>query len=62
MLDQINASFIQRVVEEFPRSGTKSLLGALLKRQIDSKPASRIGLIGKQVDIVARVNTAPFAD
>jgi HD superfamily phosphodiesterase len=61
-LDQIDASFMQRVVEEFPRSGTKSLLGALLKQQIDAKPASRIGLIGKQVDVVARVNAAPFAD
>jgi hypothetical protein len=61
-LDQIGTSFIQRVVEEFPRNGTKSLLGTLLKRQIDAKPASRIGLIGRQVDIVARVNAAPFAD
>jgi HD superfamily phosphodiesterase len=60
-LDQIDAPFIQRVVEEFPRNGTKSLIGALLKRQIDAKPESRIGLIGKQADIVARVNAAPFA-
>lgn len=61
-LDQIDARFVQKVITECPRDGMKALVGHLLKRQIDMKPGSRLGLKAKAVDVVARVNAAPFTD
>jgi HD superfamily phosphodiesterase len=61
-LDQIDGKFVQRVVAEYPRTGTKTVIADLLKRQIDAKPASRIGMVARKVDVPARVHAAPFAD
>jgi hypothetical protein len=43
-----------------PRDGTKALIGALLKQQIDSKPHSRIGRLATRVDVLRLVANAPF--
>ena len=61
-LDQIRPAFIQRVIEEFPRDGAKATLATLLGRQIETKPSSRIGMMNRTVDIVARIKGAPFAN
>jgi hypothetical protein len=61
-LDQIEPRVIQQVVAEYPRDGTKALLTALLKLQIDTKPQSRIGLIEARLGLLQRVHDAPFAD
>ncbi len=61
-LDQIEPRIIQQVIAEYPRDGTKALLTALLKLQIDTKPRSRIGLIEARLGLLQRVHDAPFAD
>lgn len=60
--DQIEPRLIQQIVAEYPRDGTKAMLSALLKHQIDTKPGSRIGLVGARVDVPKAVQDAPFAD
>jgi len=60
-IDQIEPRLIQQIVAEYPRDGTKALIGALLKHQIDTKPQSRIGRIATQVDVVKFVSNAPFS-
>jgi hypothetical protein len=59
-IDQIEPRLIQQVVAEYPRDGTKALLVAMLKHQIDTKPQSRIGRIATQVDVLKFVASAPF--
>lgn len=59
-IDQIEPKLIQRIVAEYPREGTKALIGAMLKHQIDTKPQSRIGRIATQVDVLKFVANAPF--
>ena len=59
-IDQIEPKLIQQIVAEYPRDGTKALLGAMLKHQIDTKPQSRIGRIATQVDVIKFVANAPF--
>ena len=60
-IDQIEPKLIQQIVAEYPRDGTKALIGAMLKRQIDTKPQSRIGRIAMQVDVLKFVADAPFS-
>ena len=60
-LDQIEPRLVQEIVAEYPRNGTKSLIVALLTRQIAVKPESHIARIAAQVDIAAAVRNAPFA-
>jgi hypothetical protein len=43
-----------------PRDGTKALIGALLKQQIESKPQSRIGRLATRVDVLRLVANAQF--
>ena len=59
-IDQIDAKLIRRIVEEYPRDGTKVLLTTLLKHQIDTKPNSRIGRSAVRFDVAQLVNAAPF--
>lgn len=59
-LDQLEPRLIQQVVAEYPREGTKALLTALLKVQIDAKPASRIAIAEARVGVLQRVADAPF--
>jgi hypothetical protein len=59
-IDQIEPKLIQRIVAEYPRDGTKALIGAMLKHQIVTKPQSRIGRIATQVDVLKFVASAPF--
>lgn len=59
-IDQIEPRLIQQIVAEYPRDGTKALIGAMLKHQIDTKPQSRIGRIATQVDVLKFVANAPF--
>lgn len=59
-IDQIDAKLIQKIVEEYPREGTKVLLTTLLKLQIDTKPNSRIGQSATRFDVTKLVNAAPF--
>lgn len=59
-IDQIEPKLIQQIVAEYPRDGTKALIGGMLKHQIDTKPLSRIGRIATQVDVVKFVDAAPF--
>ena len=59
-MDQLDAKLVQRIVEEYPRDGTKLLLTTLLKHQIDTKPSSRIGQSATLFDVVKLVNAAPF--
>jgi hypothetical protein len=59
-IDQIEPKLVQKIVAEYPRDGTKALIGAMLKHQIDSKPQSRIGRIATQVDVLKFVASAPF--
>ena len=61
-LDQIEPRIIQSVVAEYPRDGTKALLVALLKHQIDIKQQSRIGQIAARADVLKLIQAAPFAD
>ena len=60
-IDQIEPKLIQQIVAEYPRDGTKALIGAMLKHQIDTKPQSRIGRIATQVDVLKFVADAPFS-
>jgi hypothetical protein len=59
-LDQVEAKLIQRIVEEYPREGTKALIGTLLKREIDTKPQSRLGKLATRVAVLDFVANAPF--
>jgi hypothetical protein len=59
-LDQIDAKLIQEIVEEYPREGTKALIGALLKGEIDAKPQSRLARLATRVDVLGLVAAAPF--
>lgn len=59
-LDQVEAKLIQQIVEEYPREGTKALLSTLLKREIDTKPQSRLGKLAARVDVLDFVAKAPF--
>jgi len=59
-LDQLDAKLIQRIVEEYPRDGTKLLLTTLLKREIETKPGSHFGQLAARVDILGLINAAPF--
>ncbi|CAN0284342.1 unnamed protein product [Phaeothamnion confervicola] len=61
-IDQIEPKLIQQIVAEYPRDGSKALIGAMLKHQIDTKPQSRIGRIATQVDVLKLVANAPFPD
>ena len=38
-IDQIEPKLIQQIVAEYPRDGTKALIGAMLKHQIDHQAA-----------------------
>jgi HD domain len=60
-LDQIEPRVIQAVVAEYPRDGTKALLVALLKHQIETKPQSRMGQAANRADVLKLVLNAPFA-
>ena len=59
-IDQLDAKLIQRIVEEYPRDGTKLLLTTLLKREIETKPGSHFGKLAARVDILGLINAAPF--
>lgn len=59
-LDQLEPRLIQQVVAEYPRDGTKALLNALLKIQIDTKPASRIAIAESRMGVLKRIAEAPF--
>jgi HD superfamily phosphodiesterase len=61
-LERIAPEFVQQVVAEFPRAGVKTRLADLLRRQIETKPTSRIGVAGRAIDIPARVHGAAFPD
>lgn len=61
-LDRLEPRLIQQVVAEYPRDGTKALLTALLKTQIETKPQSRIGRAATRVDVLNLVQNAPFPD
>ncbi len=60
-IDQIEPKLIQQIIAEYPRDGTKALLSALLKHEIDTKPHSRFGQVAKRVDVPKLVADAPFA-
>ena len=60
-LDQIEPRLIQEIVAEYPRNGTKDLLLALLRRQIETKPQSNIARIAARADVLTIVRNAPFA-
>ncbi|WP_340646408.1 HD domain-containing protein [Phenylobacterium sp.] len=60
-LDQLEPRLIQQVVAEYPREGTKALLTALLKIQIDTKPASRIAVAQARMGVLQRIADAPFS-
>lgn len=60
-LDQIEPRLIQEIVAEYPRSGTKDLLSALLRNQIETKPQSRIASLAVRVDVLGFIRKAPFA-
>ncbi|WP_170978688.1 HD domain-containing protein [Afipia massiliensis] len=60
-IDQIDRKLIQQIVEEYPRDGTKTMLTALLKREIDTKPNSNFSQIAARVDVLKLINDAPFA-
>jgi len=59
-IDQLDTKLIQRIVEEYPRDGTKLLLTTLLKHEIDTKPNSHFGQLAARVDILGLINAAPF--
>lgn len=59
-IDQLDAKLIQRIVEEYPREGTKLLLTTRLKREIETKPNSHFGQLAARVDILGLINAAPF--
>ena len=59
-LDLLAPRIIQQVVAEYPRDGTKALLKALLKNQIDIKPQSRIGRAAARADVLNLIQNAPF--
>ena len=59
-IDQLDAKLIQRIVEEYPRDGTKLLLTTLLKHEIDTKPNSHFGRLAARVDVLGLINAAPF--
>lgn len=59
-LDHLDPRLIQQVVEDYPRDGTKALITALLKLQIDTKPLSRIGVAQARLNVVQRIWDAPF--
>ncbi|MES2749965.1 MAG: HD domain-containing protein [Pseudomonadota bacterium] len=60
-IEQIDAKLIQKIVDDYPRSGTKAMLTALLKHQIDTKPNSHFGRLAARVDVLKLINAAPFA-
>jgi len=59
-IDQLDTKLIQRIVEEYPRDGTKLLLTTLLKHEIDTKPNSHFGRLAARVDVLGLINAAPF--
>jgi hypothetical protein len=59
-IDQIDAKLIQKIVEEYPRDGTKGLLTTLLKHEIDTKPNSHFGRLAARFDVLGLINAAPF--
>lgn len=59
-IEQIDAKLLQKIVEEYPRNGTKALLIGLLGHEISTKPNSNFGLLEAQFDVLKRINEAPF--
>ncbi len=59
-VDQLDAALIQKIVEEFPRDGTKGLLTTLLQHEIDTKPNSHFGRLAARFDVLGLINAAPF--
>lgn len=59
-IDQLDTKLIQKILEEYPRDGTKLLLTTLLKHEIDTKPGSHFGKLAARVDILGLINAAPF--
>ena len=60
-IDQLEPRLIQQIVAEYPRDGTKALLSALLKHEIDTKPKSRFGQLATRFDVLKFIADAPFA-
>jgi hypothetical protein len=61
-LDQIEPRLIQQIVAEYPRDGTKAMLIAMIKGQIDSKPGSNIAGLHARLGVLQRMADAPFTD
>lgn len=59
-IDQIDTKLIQKIIEEYPRNGTKALLTGLLGHEISTKPNSNFGQLEAQFDVLKRINEAPF--
>ncbi|MGL4285906.1 MAG: HD domain-containing protein [Phreatobacter sp.] len=59
-IDDIPPKLVQQVVAEYPRDGTKALIGALLRQQIEAKPQSRIGRLQARAGVLDLVANAPF--
>ncbi|MBN8940889.1 MAG: HD domain-containing protein [Rhizobiales bacterium] len=59
-IDDIAPKLVQQVVADYPRDGTKALIGALLRREIEAKPQSRIGRLQARAGVLDLVANAPF--
>lgn len=59
-IDQIDAKLIQKIVENYPRNGTKAMLVGLLGHEIRTKPQSNFAKLEAGFDVLARINDAPF--
>jgi hypothetical protein len=59
-LDQIEPRLIQQIVAEYPRTGTKDLIIALVNRQVAIKPQSNIARTAARVDVAGFIRNAPF--
>ena len=59
-IDQIDAKLIQKIVENYPRNGTKAMLTHFLGHEINTKPQSNFAGLEASFGVLARINAAPF--
>jgi len=61
-LDRLDPELVAAVLTSHPRDGAKAGLVQALTQQISSRPGSRIAGLEREVNLLAAIAAAPFAD